>query len=140
MWQDQYSTTTDVRAETLFNMMADINRWPEWADDLEYTKIEGKAEVGAPFTLKPKGGPKVAMNIETFLPSHTFADLAHLPLAKMRTTKSFIQQGTVTQFTLKVEVWGLLGFFWSRALGVQMIKDAPWQREKMFAYARKIQS
>lgn len=138
MWQGEYNTTTDVSAEALFNVMADINRWPEWADDLEYTKIEVAASAGAPFALKPKGGPKLKLHIDQFKPHTCFADIAHLPLAKMRTSKSFIQNGDSTTFTMTVEVWGLLGFLWRRVIAAEQIKGAPEQCEKMFAHAKKL--
>ena len=85
MWQGQYETTTDVPAETLFRVIADINNWNKWDDGLEFTKLEGIAQAGAPFTLKPKGGPNVKMTIDEIKP-YRLVDTAHLFLAKMRTS------------------------------------------------------
>jgi hypothetical protein len=138
MWQATYSTTTDVPAEALFKVMADINHWPLWADDLEYTQLGGDAKPSTPFILKPKGGPKVKLNIERFEPPTHFTDIAHLPLGKMRTSKSFIEVDGQTQFTMTVEVWGVLGFLWRRVIAAEQIKGAPEQCAKMFAYAKTI--
>lgn len=138
MWQATYGTTTDVPAETLFKVMADINHWPLWADDLEYTQIDGDAKAGASFILKPKAEPKVKLTIDRFEPHAHFADIAHLPLGKMRTSKSFTRVNSQTQFTMTIEVWGLLGFLWRRIIAAQQINGAQAQCEKMFAYARRV--
>lgn len=138
MWQAQYKTTTDVSAKALFNTMADVNNWSKWADDLEYTKMDGEAKRDAPFILKPKGGPKVKLHIDRFEPYAYFADIAHLPLAKMRTSKLFVEQGGKTHFIMTVEVWGLLGFLWRRVIAGEQIKGASMQCEKMFTYAKQV--
>ena len=74
-----YTTTTNLPAQKLYAAISDIARWPEWDKDIEATSIEA----GARFTLKPKGGPKVAMEIVEAIEPSRFVDLSHLPLAKM---------------------------------------------------------
>lgn len=137
MWQSTYTTRVQAPAQLLFNTMADINHWHEWATDLEYARIDGLAIKGAPFVLKPRGGPKVKLVIEAFEPSSTFTDLAYLPLAKMRTRKTFVQSGNETCITMTVEIWGVLGFLWQRVIGREQIAGAPAQMAAMVAYALK---
>lgn len=137
MWQASYTTQVQASAQVLFNTMADINHWHAWATDLDYARIEGIAHAGAPFVLKPRGGPKVKLLIETFEPFSTFTDLAILPLAKMRTRKTFVQSGNETCITMTVEIWGILGFLWQRVIGREQIAGAPAQMAAMVAYALK---
>ena len=103
MWQDQYETTTDVPAEKLFRAISDINHWNKWDSGLEFTKIDGIGKQGASFVLKPKGGPNVKMTIEEFQPPSRFVDVAHLPLAKLRTSHEYLQSGnqTTVRFTIQ---------------------------------------
>jgi hypothetical protein len=136
MWQAHYKTITNVSAKALFHTMADVNNWNQWADDLEYAKIKGVATSGAQFILKPKGGPKLKMHIDRFEPHAHFSDITHLPLAKMRISKSFTEINGQTHFTMKVEVWGVLGFLWRYIIATDQIKGAPVQCEKMFNYAQ----
>lgn len=136
MWQGQYETTTDVPAETLFRAITDINNWSKWDDGLEYTKLEGAAKEGAPFILKPKGGPKVKMTVDEIKP-YRLVDTAHLFLAKMRTSHEYVQSANQTNIRFSVEVWGPLGFFWRKIVGENQIKGAAAQTAALISHARK---
>jgi uncharacterized protein YndB with AHSA1/START domain len=135
MWQGHYETTTDVPAEKLFRAITDINNWSRWDEGLEWTKLEGVATQGAPFTLKPKGGPTVKMTIDEIQP-YRLVDTAHLFLAKMRTSHEYVQSGNQTTIRFTVEVWGLLGFFWRKVVGENQIKEAATQTAALVSYAR----
>ena len=136
MWRATFETTTDVEAPKLFDALADINNWKAWDDGLEYTAIATAPQAGADFVLKPKGGPKTRMTIERLSRPNLFSDIAHLPLAKMRTTHEFLTFNGRTSIRLTVEVWGILGFLWQRVIGQNQIKTAPQQTQSFIAYAR----
>ena len=135
MWQAQYETTTDVPAEKLYRAICDINNWNKWDEELEWTKLEGVAEVGAAFTLKPKGGPKVKLTIDQMRP-YRQVDTAHLLLGKLRNYHEYVQTGDVTSVRFKVEIWGVLGFFWRKVIGENQIKDAAKQTQALINYTR----
>ncbi len=137
MWQAQYETTTDISAEKLYQSITDINNWSKWDDGLEFTKLEGIAKQGAPFILKPKGGPTVKMTIDEIQP-YRLIDTAHLFLAKMRTSHEYIQMGNETTIRFTVEIWGLLGFFWKKIVGENQIKDAQTQTTALIHYVRTL--
>jgi hypothetical protein len=136
MWQKQYETKTDVPAEKLFGAIADVNSWNKWDKELEFTKLDEAAGEGTDFLLKPKGGPKVKMTVEEFVPHTRFADISHLPLGKMRTIHEFISSGDGTTIKITIQVWGLLGFFWRRIIAEKQIKGAPAQTVNFINYAR----
>lgn len=136
MWQGQYETITDVPAETLFRVITDINNWSKWDDGLEFTKLEGVAKQGAPFILKPKGGPNVKMTIDEIKP-YRLVDTAHLFGAKMRTSHEYVQSDNQTNIRFSVEVWGPLGFFWRKIVGENQIKGAAAQTAALISHARK---
>ena len=137
MWKAQFETTTDIPREKLFAAISDINNWSKWDEGLEITKIEGVAKAGTPFMLKPKGGPNVRMTIDEINPYH-LVDTAHLFLAKMRTTHDYVPSGNQTKILFAIEIWGLLGFFWRKAVGEGQIKGAAAQTEALIAYARTV--
>jgi hypothetical protein len=132
-----YSTTTQVRPEPLFEAIADIARWPEWDPDIEATVPAAKTAPGARFTLKPKGGPKVAMEIVEAQAPGRFVDLSHLPLAKMRTSHIFTAQPDGTRVDVVIEVWGLLGFLWDRVVARPQAAGAAAQTAAFVAYAAR---
>jgi uncharacterized protein YndB with AHSA1/START domain len=136
MWQGHYETTTDVPAETLFRAIADVNRWNQWDAGLELTAIDGAPTEGATFVLKPKGGPKVRMSIEELRPPVRLTDVAHLALAKMRTTHEFLQAGGQTTVRVTVKVSGPLSFFWRKVVAEKQITEAAAQTASLIHYAR----
>ncbi len=135
MWQGQYETTTDVPAEKLFRVIADINCWNKWDDGVESTKLEGIARAGAAFMLKPKGGPNVHLTIDEIRP-YCLVDTAHLFFAKMRTSHEYTQKDGRTTIHFQVEVWGVLGFFWRKVVAENQIKEAAAQTQALIEYAR----
>jgi hypothetical protein len=77
-----FTTLTMLTPQRLYRAVTDISRWPDWDSELEATSHDGRLEAGAPFMLKPKGGPKVSMTIEKAEEPCCFVDIAHLPLAE----------------------------------------------------------
>lgn len=135
MWQAQYEMTTDVPAEKLYRAICDINSWNKWDEELEWTKLEGIAQVGAGFTLKPKGGPKMKLTIDEMCP-YRQVDTAHLFLGKLRNSHEYVQSGDKTIVRFKAETWGVLGFFWRKVIGENQIKGAAKQTQALIHYAR----
>ncbi|MGI8498864.1 MAG: SRPBCC family protein [Gemmatimonadaceae bacterium] len=136
MWQRHYETTTDVPAEKLFRAIADIDHWNEWDSGLERTRLNGVAKPGASFVLKPKGGRDVRMSIEELSAPERLVDVAHLPMAKIRTSHEFLQSGDLTTVRFTVQVWGMLGYFWRKVVGEKQIEEAPAQTACFIQYAR----
>lgn len=135
MWKSYYETVTDVPADRLFKVITDINNWNKWEHGLDFAKIDGPAEKGKSFMLKPKGGPKVRMTIDESKP-YIFRDTAHLFLAKMRCTHEYIPSGDKTIIRFTIEIWGILGFFWRKIVGENQIKEADAQAIAFINYAR----
>jgi len=133
-----YTTTTDVTADKLYRAITDINRWPEWDNEIETTTHDGRLAPGSPFTLKPKGGPKIAMEIVETIAPIRHVDLAHLPLAKLRMSHSFIPQTNGgTDIEIKIEVFGPLGFLWDRILARKLAAGTADQIRAFVAYAAR---
>ena len=135
MWQANFQTTTDVPAENLYRAITDFNAWNKWDQGIEHTQLIGEAKVGSKFILKPKGGPAVKITIEKMWP-YEVIDVAHLPLAKMRTVHKYARVGDITHIHMDVQIWGLLGFVWRKIIGEGQIKDAALQTQALIDYAR----
>jgi hypothetical protein len=133
-----YETRCSTAPDRLYRAITDIGRWPEWGGDLEWAKIEAPATRGAPFTLKPKGGPAVAMLVEEAAPPGRFIDLAKLPLARMRTSHEFKLVGHETLITIVIEVFGPLAFLWDRIIARQQATDTPRQTQRLIAFAEAL--
>lgn len=135
MWQAKFTTTTDVPAEDLYRAITDFNAWHKWDNGIEHTLLLGDAKTGGEFILKPKGGPAVKITIEKMWPFEMI-DVAHLPLAKMRTVHKYERIGDLTHITMDLQIWGLLGFLWRKLIGENQMKEAAAQTRALVNYAR----
>jgi len=135
MWQANFQTTTDVSAEKLYKTLTDFNAWHKWDEGIEYTQLIGEAKTGGAFMLKPKGGPVVKITIEKMWPFEVI-DVAHLPLAKMRTVHKYERIGDITHISMELQIWGVLGFLWRKIIGENQIKEANIQTKALIDYAR----
>lgn len=131
----RYETDTAVSAEKLFRAKADIRRWPEWDSEIEATVLNAPLEAGAPFLLKPKGGPRISMRIECVEEPRRFVDLAFLPLARMRTSTEFQPSGEDTRIRVVIEIFGPLAFLWDRVVARRLAADCEHQTREFIAFA-----
>jgi hypothetical protein len=130
----------DVDRERLFRTLADVESWPAWDPGIEGIDCGGVPSAGTRFRLRPKGGPAVTMTIETLEAPSLFADLAHLPLARMRSRHELLPTedgGTVLRHV--IETVGPLAWLWDRLLVRKIADDLPHQAERMAAFARQAQ-
>jgi hypothetical protein len=132
-----YETDTAVSAERLFRAKTDILHWPECDSELEATAFDAPLAAGSPFMLKPKGGPKVSMQIEEVDAPRRFVDMALLPLAKMRTSTEFLPAANGTRIRVTVEVFGPLAFFWDRVVARKLAADCEQQTRAFIAAAER---
>lgn len=102
-----HEVVVNTPPETLWRAIVDIRRWPEWDAGLETIELRGELAPGCRYTLKPRGGPAVAMSVEAIEPPNRFVDLAHLPLA----------------------------FFWDRVVARKIARDAGAQTEAFVRFA-----
>lgn len=113
MWTKSHSiTTNEVTKEQMWRLFADVNNWHTWDEGIEYAKMEGAFTAGNHFILKPKGGPKVKIELAETIPNQKFVDLTRFPLAKMYGEHTFEETPTGLKITTTMKVEGLLSFLW----------------------------
>jgi len=130
-----YETTSDLPPSQLYAAIADVARWPEWDDEIEGIEIDGLAETGSTFALKPRGRAAVKLRVETMVEPYRFADVAYLPLARLRTEHAFIPTPTGTLVRSTVEISGPLARFWDRPLARSYSEGAARQTRRFLAFA-----
>ncbi len=139
MWKQSYSTVTnEVTKEQLWKLFSNVNQWHLWDKGVEYARMEGDFEIGNSFILKPKGGPKVKIELVDVLKNKQFTDCTKFPLAKMYGEHLFeeVPEGLRITTTMKVE--GFLGFLW-RKIVAQGIADAlPEETKAQIRYAKTL--
>ena len=143
----QHEVIVSTSAEKLYRALSDVTHWPRWDEGIESVEVEragadgeGAALApGAPFVLKPRGGPRVAMTVEAACAPTRFVDLAHLPLAKMRTSHELLatEGGGGTRVRIVIEVFGPLAFLWDRLVARGQAAGCEAQTHALAAYAEQ---
>jgi len=139
MWTKSYSIVTkEVTKEQMWKLFADVNNWHTWDEGIEFAKMEGEFEKGNHFLLKPKGGPKLNIELIETIENVKFVDLTKFPLAKMYGEHLFEEtpQGLKITTTMKVE--GLLAFLWIKLVAKGIVDGLPNEMQMQIKTANKL--
>lgn len=136
MWSKSYSRTVKgLDVDRLWQVWTDINQWHTWHGDIEYAKLDGEFKVGNTFLLKPKGGPKVKIEIIRVEANKVFTDLTKFPLAKMYGVHEFIRHGDELEIRTTMSIEGGLSFLWRKLVAEDVANGMPEQTERLIAKA-----
>lgn len=136
MWSKTYSTKVKgVSREKLWAVWTNVNQWHTWQSDIEYAKLDGEFKAGSKFLLKPKGGPKVNIEILKSEPCNAFTDLTRFPMAKMYGLHEFIDHGDELEIKTTMSVEGMLGFVWRKLVAEDVASGLKDQTEALVAKA-----
>ncbi len=138
MWTKKHSVVIkDIEPQQIWKVWADINNWPEWDEDAEWTELKGAFEKGAVFHLKPKGGPKVKIEIIECTPLQSFTDCTKLPLARLYGSHRMEKTAQGLQLTTTVSIEGWLGWLWRKLIAEKIVAGLPQQYDMLIKVARK---
>ena len=137
MWTNSYSTTVKgIDVDRLWSIWSDVDAWHTWQPELDYAKLEGAFAAGSTFRLKPKGGPRVRIELLTVEPNRRFVDLTRFPLARMYGDHQFIRRGDEIEIRTTVRVEGALGFLWRKLVAEGVARGMEEQTRSLIARAR----
>jgi len=126
MWTKSYSLTTkEATKEQMWKLFSDVNNWHTWDKGVDYAKLEGKFEKGNFFELKPKGGPKVKIQLVETTPNRSFTDFTKFPLAKMYGEHTFIETPEGLKVTTTMRIEGPLAFLWRKIVAQGIVDGLP---------------
>ncbi len=115
---------------------ADVNSWPQWDEDLELTSLAGPFEAGAQFMLKPKGGPKVSVQITFVKPLFAFTDVTRFPMAMMYDIHEMEETPDGLKLKSSIRVEGLLGWLWKKIVAQGVAEGVPKQMEALACFVQ----
>lgn len=124
-WTCEHTEHTSASPESVWALWSDVTSWPVWDGDVKHVTLEGPFAVGTKGTLKPEGGPKVRFEITDVQPPEGFADVARLPLCRMRFEHSAVREGDRTRVTHRVAISGPATPLFSRVLGRGIARGLP---------------
>ena len=139
MWTKTHSLLTkEATKEQMWKLFEDVNNWHTWDTGIEYAKMEGRFEKGNHFTLKPKGGPKVTIELVEAIPNKKFVDCTRFPLAKMYGEHVFEETPAGLKMTTTMRVKGPLGFLWVKLVAKKIADALPSDMENQIKAAQKL--
>lgn len=138
MWSRTHSTVVKgARAEQLWRVWTDVDRWHTWQPDLEYAHLDGAFAAGSSFTLRPKGGPTVTIEIIRAEPARRFTDLTRFPGARMYGDHEFIPRGDALEIRTTMRIEGPLAFVWRKIVAEGVASGMAGQTEKLIETAAR---
>ena len=139
MWSRTYSKKVQgLKAEQVWKVWTDLNQWHTWQSDIEYAKLEGEFKVGNTFLLKPKGGPKVNIEIIKVEPNRQFTDLTRFPGAKMYGSHEFVIHGDELEIKTTMSIEGPLSFVWRKIIAEDVANGVMEQTENLIEKAKSV--
>ncbi len=139
MWTKSHSIVTEeVTKEQMWKLFADVNNWHTWDDGIEFAKMEGKLENGNFFTLRPKGGPNVQVQLFETVENKSFLDVTKVPLAKMFDNHTFEEAPQGLKITNTISVTGVLGFLWRKIVAQKIVDSLPNDMQTQIKSASKL--
>lgn len=139
MWTKSYSiVTTEATKEQMWKLFSDVNNWHTWDSSIEFAKLEGKFEKGNFFTLRPKGGPNVKVELLETIENKMFLDVTKFPFAKMYDKHTFEETPEGLKITNTITLRGLLGFVWRKIVAQKIVDALPEDMKIQIKAASKL--
>ena len=139
MWTRSHTVVTkEATKEQMWQLFANVNNWHTWDAGIEYASMEGDFVKGNHFILKPKGGPKVKIELVEAIPNRQFTDYTKFPLAKMYGNHVFEETPDGLKITTTMSVEGPLGFLWKKIVAQGIVDALPVEMEQQVKHASRL--
>jgi hypothetical protein len=127
MFCTEVSVVANASPKNIWALWSDVGSWSKWDPDVEHCQLkQGSFQKGAKALLKPRGGPKVKIEIVDCVIEQIFVSHSFLPL----TTIVFHHEVTPQKqgqslITHRVEFNGLLAPMFYFIMGRNIVKGLP---------------
>jgi hypothetical protein len=127
MFSNEVSVLTKASPLDIWNLWSDVTSWAKWDPDVEHCQLkQGSFQQGAKALLKPRGGPKVNVEITECIPHQKFVSHSLLPLTTLVFHHEITPQPSgETLITHRIEFHGLLAPFFYFVMGRGIVKGLP---------------
>ena len=140
-WQASYEKVyPGMNKKMIWAAWEDVNSWQKWDDELEFAKLQGPFQKGAVFSLRPKGGPTVSIEITDLEHGRSFTDRTKFPLAQMLDTHEMEDTPEGLKIRSIIRVQGPLAWLWRKLVAQGVADGAAKQIDALVKYAQKQKS
>jgi Polyketide cyclase / dehydrase and lipid transport len=85
VWSYEHGVETTAEPAAIWRRWADVERWPEWNDDIERIRIDGPFQAGSTISMTPRGEDEVKLLLAEVTDNELFVDEAQLQGLTIRT-------------------------------------------------------
>ena len=115
--QFEHTVITNASPDAIWDLWANVSRWPEWDTELQTAELDGPFELGATGRLQPQKGPQSAFVISQLEAGRSYTFTTRLFFSRLDVYRFLAQRDDQTVFTHRVSFRGPLGFIFGRLLG-----------------------
>ena len=133
----EHTVETTASPAAIWRIWEDVTHWNKWDHNIEFSSIDGPFKKGTTGTLKPKGGPLVHTLLTQVEPMKSFVVESKLPLTRIIFSHSLTGSAGKTRVTTKIEMKGMLSFFFAFVIGRTMKKNLPEEMKSMVKLAER---
>ncbi len=137
MWSSTYEATFNgVDAARIWAVWTDVERWSAWQGDVESARLEGPFAAGSMIRFKPKGGPRVRIELTEVEAPRRYVDVTHLLLARMEDVHELEVHGDDVIVRNRISITGPLAFVWRKLVAEDVAASLPEQTARLVEQAR----
>ena len=126
MWAVEHSVETSARAQAVWRLWADVERWPEWNAGVERIELRGPFAVGSTILMTPPGDEPVELRIAETIEPELFVDEADGGDFVVRTTHRVQAVGDErSRITYRMEITGPAAETVGPEIGPEISGDFP---------------
>ena len=126
VWAVEHSIETSVTAQAVWQLWADVERWPEWNAGVEQIELRGPFAVGSTVLMTPPGDERVELRITEAAEPELFVDEADGGDFVVRTTHRVERLGAErSRITYRMEIIGPAAETVGPEIGPEISGDFP---------------
>lgn len=131
------SIHTTASPEDIWAVWSDVANWATWDQDVESCQLNGEFQSGATAVLKPRGGPRVNIEIVDCVARKSFVSHSFLPLTTIVFHHEITPETSGHKITHRVEFKGFLAPFFYCVMGRNLVRGLPQALENLARLAEK---
>jgi hypothetical protein len=133
-------TTSEVSQDQIWKVISNVNQWSTWDGGVEFAELQGKFESNSSFLLRPKGGPKIKIQLVEVKEKTYFKDMTTFPLAKMYGEHWYEETPQGLKITVTMTISGVLAALWYRIVMKDIVANLEKDQKTLIEAAKKMES
>ena len=111
MWHAEHTLETTTEPEAIWRRWSDVDAWPDWDEDLEWSRLLGPLAVGSSGRLKRKGDLPHRFTVVEVQEGRGFTCLGQKLLTRLRLVHNVEPSQLGSRVTHRIEIQGPMAWW-----------------------------